>query len=100
MVKFNGDNAAIGQVLDGLHVVNVLPTTILCNCCVENVERVEFINASFVPEHTCRNTTRHRHYGFECSECKWSAYEPNDYGNDVDFDDFNYCPNCGEKVVR
>ena len=52
------------------------------------------------PERTCRNTTRHPHYGFECSECKWSAYEPNDYGNDVCFDDFNYCPNCGEKVVK
>lgn len=50
-------------------------------------------------ERTCRNTTRHRYYGFECSECKWSAYEPNDYGNDVRFDDFNYCPNCGAKVV-
>ena len=52
------------------------------------------------PERTCRNTTRHPHYGFECSECKWSAYEPNDYGNDVCFDDFNYCPNCGAKVVE
>ena len=52
------------------------------------------------PERTCRNTTRHHHYGFECSECKWSAYEPNDYGNDVCFDDFNYCPNCGAKVVE
>ena len=51
------------------------------------------------PESTCRNTTRHPHYGFECSECKWSAYEPNDYGNDVCFDDFNYCPNCGAEVV-
>ena len=51
------------------------------------------------PERTCRNTTRHPHYGFECSECKWSAYEPNDYGNDVCFDDFNYCPNCGAEVV-
>lgn len=51
-------------------------------------------------ERTCRNTTRHRYYGFECSECKWSAYEPNDYGNDVRFDDFNYCPNCGSKVIR
>ena len=52
------------------------------------------------PESTCRNTTRHPHYGFECSECKWSAYEPNDYGNDVCFDDFNYCPNCGAKVLE
>ena len=51
------------------------------------------------PESTCRNTTRHPHYGFECSECKWSASEPNDYGNDVCFDDFNYCPNCGAKVI-
>ena len=51
-------------------------------------------------ERTCRNTTRHRYYGFECSECKWSAYEPNDYGNDVCFDDFDYCPNCGAKVVE
>lgn len=51
-------------------------------------------------ERTCRNITRHRYYGFECSECKWSAYEPNDYGNDVNFDDFNYCPSCGAKVVE
>ena len=48
---------------------------------------------------TCRNATIHRYYGFECSECKWSAYELNDYDNDVRFDDFNYCPNCGAKVV-
>ena len=54
----------------------------------------------YVPERTCRNTTRHRYYGFECSECKWSAYEPNDYGNDVRFEDFDYCPNCGARVVE
>ena len=54
----------------------------------------------YVPERTCRNTTRHRYYGFECSECKWSAHEPNDYGNDVNFDDFDYCPKCGAKVVE
>ena len=47
---------------------------------------------------TCRNVHRHHAYGFECSVCKWDAYEPNDYGNDVRFDDFNYCPNCGRRV--
>ena len=99
MVEFKGDASAVNQVLEGLPVVNIRPTEIYCSCCVENVDRIEFLNASFVPERTCRNTTRHRYYGFECSECKWSAYEPNDYGNDVRFDDFNYCPSCGAKVV-
>lgn len=49
-------------------------------------------------EQTCQNITPHPHYGFECSECKWDAYEPNDYGNDVCFDEFGYCPNCGCRV--
>lgn len=49
---------------------------------------------------TCQNVHRHQAYGFECSVCRWDAYEPNDYGNDVRFDDFNYCPYCGCEVVN
>lgn len=58
------------------------------------------IRMKYVPERTCQNITRHPHYGFECSECGWDAYEPNDYGNDVRFDEFSYCPKCGCKVEQ
>ena len=69
-------------------------------------ENILYINTApkirmrYVPERTCQNITRHPHYGFECSECGWDAYEPNDYGNDVRFDEFSYCPKCGCKVEQ
>lgn len=66
-------------------------------------EKLFALLADFIepePERTCQNITRHPHYGFECSECGWDAYEPNDYGNDVCFDEFSYCPKCGCKVEQ
>ena len=53
MAEFKGNAYAISQVVNGLHVADIHPTKIYCNCCVENVERIEFLNASFVPERTC-----------------------------------------------
>ena len=36
-------------------------------------------------------------YSFECSSCGWSMFDGNDYYGEADF---NYCPNCGLKVLK
>ena len=99
MVEFKGDVAAVSQVLDGLHVVNVRPTEIYCNCCVDNVERIKFLNTSFVPERTCRLSESYGigvefdpFEGWSCDRCGMIvSYDP---------DKPNYCPHCGAKVVK
>lgn len=79
-----------------------LAGTAACASCSNNPNSARqysnFITWTNSTERTCKNETRHIGYGFACSVCEWSAYMPNDYGNDVVFD-FNYCPSCGAKVV-
>ena len=65
---------------------------IYCNCCAENVERIEFLNASFVPERTCRKVPGRMKYGRRmpaCSECGYSLGD----------DRWYFCPKCGAKVT-
>lgn len=102
MVEFKGDAAEVSQVLNGLHVLDILPTKIFCNCYIENAERVDFINASFVLERTCHKelmvtedyTGAEVEY-FGCSECGQWLSETDCYGL---ADGPNYCENCGCKV--
>lgn len=99
MVEFYGDASAINQVLKGLYVVDIGQTKILCNCCVENVEKIEFINASFVPERTCKlresygiDVELNPFDGWACDRCKIIvSHNP---------DKPNYCPNCGARVIE
>lgn len=102
MAEFNGNAYAISQVVKGLHVADIHPTKIYCNCCVENVERIEFLNASFVPERTCHKElmTTEDYTGaeveyFGCSECGEWLSDTDCYGLG---DGPNYCENCGCKV--
>ena len=43
----------------------------------------------YVPERTCENLSNTNY--FHCSECNERTYSSED--------EFNYCPNCGAKVV-
>lgn len=54
----------------------------------------------YFPERTCKNIARNIYYGFHCSECDFSQEEPNDYGNNVTFSEWEHCPKCGAKVVE
>jgi len=63
-------------------------------------EAVEIPASARIDGGTCKNVHKHRFYGFECSACRWEAYEPNDWGNDVRFDEFEFCPSCGRKVIE
>lgn len=49
-------------------------------------------------DYTCRNLAIDS--GFKCSECKTSI-ESNDYAGSVYIcdGDWNFCPNCGRKVI-
>ena len=98
MVELKGDASAINQVVSGLHVTNVSQTKIFCSCCVENVERVEFINASFVPERTCKMKVSPGTAWRTCSCCLAFVYS-DAVKNATNVIQVRYCPNCGAKVV-
>lgn len=104
MVGFNGKPAEVTQVVDGLHIIDVLPKTIVCGCCIENVERIKFKNQSFVPERTCTFSKREKigdpyptcsacGYETDWHECEW-------YMDDTFVYEKPFCPNCGAKVVE
>ena len=48
------------------------------------------------PEYTCKNVTKHYAYGFKCSLCDFEQYD----GDTLISFDYEYCPNCGAKVVE
>lgn len=50
-------------------------------------------------ERTCRNVQEGEHFG--CSECGMGIDLYNDYGGFYNYTDgdWNFCPNCGAKVV-
>ena len=97
MVEFKGDASAINQVLKGLHVVDIHPTKIYCKCCIDNVERIEFLNASFVPEQICEMLTNDGYC--TCSKCNEEFYIHDGYDPWENKFTYSYCPNCGAKVI-
>ena len=97
MVEFKGDASAINQVLKGLYVADIGPTKILCNCCVDNIERIEFLNALFVPEWICEMLTNDGYC--TCSKCNEEFYIHDGYDPWENEFTYSYCPNCGAKVV-
>lgn len=52
----------------------------------------------YVPERTCRNEFD-RCFAFECSECGVNVEGGDMLGHNSSEGAFNFCPNCGAKVV-
>ena len=50
----------------------------------------------YIPERTCKNVTKHYAYGFKCSLCDFEQYD----GNTLISFDYEYCPNCGARVMQ
>jgi hypothetical protein len=51
-------------------------------------------------ERTCRNEAAPSWHVFECSECGCVVCGGDERGHDSSKGAFNYCPNCGAKVVE
>ena len=60
-----------------------------------SVFRVEQMLDHYYKERTCKNVTKHYGYGFKCSLCDFEQYD----GNTLISFDYEYCPNCGVKVM-
>jgi DNA-directed RNA polymerase subunit RPC12/RpoP len=50
-------------------------------------------------ERTCRNESCYWHL-FRCSNCGCEVEGGDEYGHNSNHGSFNYCPNCGDKVVE
>lgn len=50
-------------------------------------------------ERTCRNESGYWHL-FECSNCGCEVEGGDEYGHNSSHGSFNYCPNCGNKVIN
>jgi len=82
---FCGGEAEVVWELNGF-------ATVECICCGALVDGIERWNTR--AGRTCRNVDNYRAIGdFTCSECgdHWRDFIPGA---------FNYCPNCGAKVVE
>lgn len=51
------------------------------------------------PERTCRNERGYWHL-FECSNCGCEVEGGDEYGHNSSHGSFNYCPNCGARVIN
>ena len=71
-----------------------------CGATVEGADKAEAIEAwNTRHERTCRNEFD-RCFAFECSECGVNVEGGDMLGHNSSEGAFNFCPNCGAKVVE